>query len=106
MVLNFILVSQFGIHLLSHADIYSLYHYIKVNFTFALMDCVRSNKNFFKSRFLSMHFTVILAGLKKIVHYTEDFVKSRFQLFWLKERGIRMSSALVFARGFKTHEKF
>ena len=78
------------------------------------MDCGRSNKDFFKSKFLSMHFTVILTGLKKIVHYTEDFVKSRFHcsiklgclLFWLKERGIRMSSALFFARGLKTREKF
>ena len=78
MTLNSILVGLLGIHLLSHADIYSSYHCIAVDFTFALVDCVRSNKDFVKSRFLSVHFTVILAGLKKIVHYTEDFVKSRF----------------------------
>ena len=48
--------------------------YIEVNFTFALVDCVRHNKDFVKSRFCSIHFTVILAGLKEIVRYTKDFV--------------------------------
>ena len=53
--------------------------YIEINFTFALLDCVRYNEDFVKSRFVksrfrSIHFTVILAGLKKIVRYTEDFV--------------------------------
>ena len=46
--------------------------YIKVNFTFALVDCVRYNEDSVKSRFVklrfySIHFTAILAGLKKIV---------------------------------------
>ena len=40
--------------------------YIEVNFTFALVDCVRYNEDFVKSRFCSIHFTVILAGLEKI----------------------------------------
>ena len=53
--------------------------YIEVNFTFALVDCVRYSEDFeksklVKSRFCSIHFIVILAGLKKIVRYTEDFV--------------------------------
>ena len=48
--------------------------YIEVNFTFALMDCVRYNEDFVKSRFCSIHFTVILAELKKIVPYTENFL--------------------------------
>ncbi len=53
--------------------------YIEVYFTFELLDCVRYNEDFVKSRFViskfcSIHFTVILAGLKKIVRYTEDFV--------------------------------
>ena len=48
--------------------------YIEENFTFALVDCVRYSEDFVKSRFCSVHFTVILAGLKKIVCYTEDFV--------------------------------
>ena len=30
------------------------------------------------SRFCAIHFTVTLAGLKKIVRYTEDFVRQRF----------------------------
>ena len=30
------------------------------------------------SRFCSIHFTVILAGLKKIVRFTEDFSIQRF----------------------------
>ena len=45
---NFILVGLFGIHVLSHADIYSLYHYIEVNVTFSLVDCVRYNEDFVK----------------------------------------------------------
>ena len=53
--------------------------YIEANFTFGLVDCVRYNEDFVKSRFVtlrlsSIHFTVILAGLKKIVRYTENFV--------------------------------
>ena len=48
--------------------------YIEVYFTFALVDCVRYNDDFVKSRFCSIHFAVVLAGLKKIVRYTEDFV--------------------------------
>ena len=49
-------------------------HYIEVNFTFSLVDCVRYNKDFVKSRFLSIHFTVILAGLKKIVRCNKEFI--------------------------------
>ena len=48
--------------------------YVEANFTFGLVDCVRYNEDFVKSRFCSIHFTVILAGLKKIVRYTENFV--------------------------------
>ena len=53
--------------------------YIEANFTFGLVDCVRCNEDFVKSRFVksrfcSIHFTVVLAGLKKIVRYTENFV--------------------------------
>ena len=52
--------------------------YIEVNFTFALVDCVCYNEDSVKSRFCSIHFTEMLAGMKKIVCYTEDSVKSRF----------------------------
>ena len=53
--------------------------YIEVNFTFALVGCVRYNEDFVKSRFVKsrfcyIHFIVILPGLKKIVRYTEDFL--------------------------------
>ena len=41
---------------------------------FALADCVRYNKDFVRSRFCSIQFTVVLGGLKKIVRHTEDFV--------------------------------
>ena len=41
-------------------------HYIEVNVTFVLVDCVHYNDDFVKSRFCSIHITVILAGLKKI----------------------------------------
>ena len=46
---------------------------------FAFLDCVCYNKDFVKLRFVllgfcSIHFIVILARLKKIVHYAEDFV--------------------------------
>ena len=42
--------------------------HIEANFTFGLVDCVRYNADFVKSRFVksrlcSIHFTVILAGL-------------------------------------------
>ena len=54
-------------------------HYIEVYFTPAFLDCVRDNEDFVKLRFVisrvcSTHFIVILAGLKQIVCYTEDFV--------------------------------
>ena len=53
-------------------------HYIKVYFTFVFLDCAHYSKDFIKlrfviSRFCSIHFIVILAELKKVVHYTEDF---------------------------------
>ena len=41
---------------------------------FVLVDWVCYNKEFIKLRFCSIRFTVILAGLKKIVRYTKDFV--------------------------------
>ena len=55
--------------------------YIEViYFTYALLDCVRDNEDFAKSRFVisrfwSIHFILILARLKKIVRYTEDFIR-------------------------------
>ena len=39
---------------------------------FGLLDCVHCNKDFV---IFFIHFTITLAGLKSIVHYTEDFVK-------------------------------
>ena len=72
---NFILVGLFGFifdHMLTFI------RYIEVYFTITLLDCVRYNEDFLKSRFCSIHFTVILAGLtEKIVRYTEDFVTER-----------------------------
>ena len=49
-------------------------HYIRVDFTFGLLDCVCYNEDFVISRFCSIHFTVTLAGLKNIICYTKDFV--------------------------------
>ena len=80
--LNFILVGLVSHSSLaifrSHADIYSLYQ-LKVYFLFVFLDCVCRREGFIKSmfvilRFCSIHFIVILAKLKKIVHYTQDFV--------------------------------
>ena len=53
--------------------------YIEVYFTFGLVDCARYKEDFVISRlvisrFCSIYFTIILAGLKRIVRYTEDFV--------------------------------
>ena len=48
--------------------------YIEEYFTFVFLDCARYNEDFVKSRFCSIHFIAILAGLKKIVRYTVDFV--------------------------------
>ena len=64
---------------LHSAVIASVISYIEVYFTFGLLDCVRYNEDFVISRFVisrscSIHFTVILAGLKTIVRYTENFV--------------------------------
>ena len=47
---------------------------IEVYFTFAFLECVHYNEDFVKSRFFSLHFIVILAGVKKIFRYTEDVV--------------------------------
>ena len=49
-------------------------HYIEVNSTFSLVDYVRYNKDFLKSRFCSIRLTVTLAGLKKIVRCNKEFV--------------------------------
>ena len=46
-------------------------------FAIALPDCLRY-KDFVKSTFCSIHFIVVLARLKKVVCYTEDFVIERF----------------------------
>ena len=50
----------------------TLIPHIEIYFTFAFLDCARYNEyfaksRFFVSRFCSIHFMVILAGLKKIV---------------------------------------
>ena len=52
--------------------------YIKVYFMLVFLNCVRYNEDFntsriIISRFYSIHFIVILAGLKKTVCYTKDF---------------------------------
>ena len=49
-------------------------HYIGVVLTFGLVDCVHYSKDFVMSRFFSIHFTVTLARVKNIVCYTKDFV--------------------------------
>ena len=51
---------------------------IQVNVTFALVNCVRYDEDFAKSRFCFIRFTVILSGLKKIVRYAEDVVIQTF----------------------------
>ena len=50
--------------------------YVEVYFTF--LDCDHYNMDFVKLRICSTHFIVILEERKKIVRYTEDFVKWRF----------------------------
>ena len=44
---------------------------------FAFLDCVFYNEDFVKSRFFSIRFIIILAGLKKIARSTEDFLIRR-----------------------------
>ena len=81
---NSILVGLFGIHLqLSFGHMLTFISLYRGTFTFAFLDCVRYHEDFVKSRFViskfcSMHFVVILAGLKKIVRYTDEFVIKRF----------------------------
>ena len=53
--------------------------YIEVYLTFGPVDCDRYKEGFVISRFVtsrfcSIHFTVVLSRLKRIVCYTEDFV--------------------------------
>ena len=48
---------------------------IEVDFTFGLPNYIRYNEEFVISSFCSIYFTEILAGLKNIVRYIENFVK-------------------------------
>ena len=52
--------------------------YIEIYFTLELPDYFRYSEEFNISRFCYIHFTAILAELKNIVCYIEDFVKQRF----------------------------
>jgi len=57
----------------------TLIRYIEVYSTYAFPDCVCYDEDFVKSRFgisrfCSIHFIVILTGLKKILCYIKDFV--------------------------------
>ena len=67
--INFILVGLFRIHLQlsfqSFGHLLTFIRCIEVHFTFSFLDGVRYNENFVKSRFFSILFIVILAGLKK-----------------------------------------
>jgi len=49
-------------------------HYIALYYKFGLLYCVHYNKDFIILRFCSINFTLTLAGLENIIHYTEDFV--------------------------------
>ena len=52
---------------------FTFIRYIEVYLTIRILDCVRCNdkEDFVKTRFCSIHFTIIFAGLKKIVCYIE-----------------------------------
>ena len=77
--ISFILVGLFRIHLqLSFGHLLTFTRYIEIYFTFSFPDGVRYNEDFVKSRFCSIYFFLILAGLNKIVRYTENFVIQRF----------------------------
>ena len=66
---------------------------------FTLVDCVRYNEDFVKSRLCSIHFTVILAGLKKIVRFTEDVIW-RFTVHVLRSSVSRMPPLCLLAMTF------
>ena len=59
------------VHLSSQVDNYLLHQGI---FYVWLLDCVHYNEDFIKSRFCSIHFTIILARLKGTVRHTKDFI--------------------------------
>ena len=86
------LVGLFRIHLqLSFGHLLTFIRYIEVHFTFSFLDGVRYNENFVKSRFIisrffSIHFIVILAGLKK------TFVIPRT---WLQRGSLNRGSTVV-----------
>ena len=65
-------VDLFSVYLLSCFDI--VIRYIDEGFTFG-PDYVCYSEEFVISRFYSIHFTLILAGMQSIVRYIEDFVK-------------------------------
>ena len=57
----------------------TLFYSLHGGIFYIFLDCVHDNKDFAKSRFAisrfcSIHFIVILDGVKKIIHYTKDFV--------------------------------
>ena len=66
MHINFTLVGLFGFHLLSHVDIYSLYWGIFLWLCFWIVFIIMRISI---SRYCSIHFTVVLARLKKIISY-------------------------------------
>ena len=66
-------VDLFSVKLLPRVDI--VIRYLEIYFIFGLPDYVRYIEEFTISRFYSVHFTVILAGMQIFVHYIEDFVK-------------------------------
>ena len=53
---------------------------------FAFLDCVRYNEDFVKSRFCSIRFIVILAGLKKIVVIPRASLNRGFTLLTYKSK--------------------
>ena len=67
-----------SVYLLSHVDI--VIRYIEVDFMFRLPDYVRYVEELVMSRnFYSIHFTVTLAGTKKIVRYIKDNMEVKTQ---------------------------
>ena len=69
---RFIPFGLFHIHLFCR--MLAFIRYIKVHFTFGLLDCARYKEDFVILRSCSIYFTVTLAGVKNVVCYTEDFV--------------------------------
>ena len=79
-------LSLLGFFAFTFCRVMTFIRYIRVDFTFGLLDCIcyMYNEDFIISRFVilrfcSIHFTVTLAGLKNIIRYKRELHYTDFR---------------------------